>query len=62
LWEHHYRAAVYEPDPDKVAALALEAERAIKSRMREIMAESTTTLEMTKLNDALRVVRDLIRH
>lgn len=59
-WEHHYRAAIYEPDPEKVPALAAEAERAIKARMREIMEESITALDMGKLSEALRVVRDLM--
>ena len=60
-WEHHYRAVIFEQDPEKVPALAEEAERAIKARMREIMEESITALDMTELSNALRVVRDL-RH
>jgi hypothetical protein len=60
-WEHYYRAVIFEPDPEKVPALAEEAERAIKARMREIMDESITALDMTELSNALRVVRDL-RH
>ncbi len=59
-WEHHYRAAILEPDPEKVPALAAEAERAIKARMREILEESSTSLDMNKLSEALRVVRDLL--
>jgi hypothetical protein len=60
-WEHLYRAVIFEPDPEKVPALAEEAERAIKARMREIMDESITALDMTELSNALRIVRDL-RH
>ncbi len=59
-WEHHYRAAIFESDPEKVPALAAEAERAIKARMREILEESSTSLDMNKLSEALRVVRDLL--
>jgi hypothetical protein len=46
-WEHYYRAVIFE--------------RAIKARMREIMDESITALDMTELSNALRVVRDLMR-
>jgi hypothetical protein len=59
-WEHHYRAVIFESDPEKVPALAEAAERAIKARMREIMDESITALDMTELSNALRVVRDLM--
>jgi hypothetical protein len=51
-WEQQYLAAIFDE----------EAERSIKSRMRELMSEEahTTAGELTKLSDALRVVRDLL--
>jgi hypothetical protein len=61
-WEQQYLAAIFEADPSRRAINAEEAERSIKSRMRELMSEEahTTAGELTKLSDALRVVRDLL--
>jgi hypothetical protein len=62
-WEQEYFAAVYEPDPHRIAELAEIAETSIKNRMREIMAQGTptTTQEMASLSNALHIVRDLLR-
>jgi len=60
---HYYRAAIYEPNPEKVSTLAEQAEEAIKFRMRELMTAvgSSATQEMSRLSDALEVVRGLMR-
>jgi hypothetical protein len=61
-WEHHYRAAIYAPDPEKVATLAQRAEQAIKNRMPELVTVvgSSAMQEMGRLSEALQLVHDLM--
>jgi hypothetical protein len=61
-WEHHYRAAIYAPDPEKVATLAQRAEQAIKNRMPELMTVvgPSAMQEMGRLSEALQFVHDLM--
>ena len=63
-WEQQYLAAIFEADPAKRRIIAEQAEKSIKLRMRELMSDDapTTAGEMTKLSDALRVVRDFLGH
>ena len=60
LWRELYRAALFEPDPDKVQEQIAQAEWAIVLRARQLFGENGEPLgEQQDLDDALYALQAL---
>ena len=58
-WQKPYHEALLEPNPQKLAERVNEAERAILSRLQEILIGSDNRMEAQAIEDALNGLRVL---